>query len=77
MDKEQRDHFDITPMHLAAWNGKTEILTELLNRGAAVDPKDEKGLTPFATAVEALEVEPVLVLLAAGANKRATVCVRC
>jgi ankyrin repeat protein len=68
---------DSTALHVAAWKMETPILKLLLERGAPVNAKDDKGRTPLALAVKACvesywtewrSTEPAKALLAAGAT---------
>lgn len=41
----------MTPLHIAAWKGKPEIVKRLLKRGAHIDHQDAAGRTPLHFAV--------------------------
>ena len=68
---------DSTALHAAAWRARPATVKLLLERGAAVDPKDARGQTPLVLAVRACVAsywterrtpESVAALLAAGAS---------
>lgn len=74
-------YFDIAPnstaLHVAAWKLRGDLVKLLLDRGAPVNAKDEKGRTPLMLAVKACvdsywterrTAEPARLLLAAGAT---------
>ena len=74
-------YYDITrnstALHVAAWLSHPEVVRLLLERGAAVNAKDDRGRTPLVLAVRACvdsywterrTPEPVQALLAAGAS---------
>merc|ERR1712086_708498 len=41
-DIEETDNFGLTPLHLAAFNGKADIIKHLLSVGANIEVKDQK-----------------------------------
>lgn len=57
-----------TALHYAARSGHKEIVSSLLDAGAAVDPVDEDELTPLALAAMAGHADTVQVLLQHGAD---------
>jgi uncharacterized protein len=57
-----------TALHLAAMNGKVDILTILIARGADVNVQDENGITPLMLAARDGRVEAVQALVAQGAK---------
>lgn len=58
-----------SPLHLAARNGYTEIITLLLDAGADINLKNEDmGATPLMIAVDAGQPEAVVLLLGRGAD---------
>lgn len=62
---------EITPLHLAAAKGATDILQEFLDRGVAVDFTLQDGATPLHYAVTGRQVAAAQLLLARGANVEA------
>jgi hypothetical protein len=61
-----------SPLHLAAYLGRVEIATLLLDQGANVDPLEVGGDTPLMMAVAKHHVAMVRLLLARGARARVT-----
>jgi ankyrin repeat protein len=57
-----------TAMHMAAYNGHSDIVKLLLEHDAAVDPRDAEGKTPLIHACTGPFPETVEILLAAGAD---------
>lgn len=57
-----------TALHIAAMNGKVDILTVLIARGAAVNVQDDNGITPLMLAARDGRVEAVQALIAQGAK---------
>jgi ankyrin repeat protein len=60
-----------TPLHFAAIQGETGIVSYLLEHGAAIEAKDISGSTPLHEAVRYGHVNVVLMLLNRGANPNA------
>ncbi|XWS46749.1 hypothetical protein CRYUN_Cryun14cG0094700 [Craigia yunnanensis] len=63
-----KDQNGWTPLHRAAFKGRTESVTVLLNHGAQVNLLDDNGYTPLHCAVEAGHVQVALLLIAHGAK---------
>jgi ankyrin repeat protein len=42
-----------TALHVAAWRSHSEVVRELLARGASADSRDDRGRTPLVLAVKA------------------------
>ncbi len=63
-----RDGQGCTPLHLAAGAGETEIVRELLARGADVDVLDALGRSPLHMAARYSRVHTIRLLLAVGAD---------
>src|ERR1035437_139850 len=57
-----------TALHIAAMNGKVDILTVLIARGASVNVQDENGITPLMLAARDGRLEAVQALIAQGAK---------
>jgi hypothetical protein len=57
-----------TALHVASMNGKVDIISILIARGAKVDAVDEQGITPLMLAAKDGQVDAVKALLAQGAN---------
>jgi hypothetical protein len=62
------DHNGCTPLHIAAWQGKDDIATELILAGADVDAVDMMEATPLYAAVLAGKASTVQLLMVAGAD---------
>merc|ERR1712118_474298 len=67
-DVNARDPMGKVPLHDAALNNQTELITELLRRKADVDAADKAGRTPLHFAIEQGRIEAVQLLLLAGAD---------
>ncbi|MBU0514901.1 MAG: ankyrin repeat domain-containing protein [Proteobacteria bacterium] len=64
-----RDELGLTPLHLAAWRGRTELAAMLLQRGAAVNARSKSGrLTPLHCAASAGHAKLVVLLIKKGGN---------
>ena len=57
-----------TPLHNAAENDEAKVVASLLDRGADIEARNEKGSTPLHVAAEYNESEVVALLLDRGAN---------
>jgi predicted LPLAT superfamily acyltransferase len=57
-----------TALHMASMNGKVDIISVLIARGAQVDAVDDQGITPMMLAAKDGRVEAVQALLAQGAK---------
>ena len=62
------DSTDWTALHFAAAQGKTEQVKSLLDKGAVIEARSEKGNTPLYEAAKRGKLEAVKVLLEHGAN---------
>jgi len=60
-----------TPMHGAAFHGKTDWIEALLKNGAKLEPRDQKGQTPLHVGVIQKQTKAVALLLAKGADVNA------
>ena len=58
-----RDHRGYTSLHTAAYNGQTEMVRELLQKGAAVDARNHVGQTPLHQAALGVSIEAIEALL--------------
>ncbi len=61
----------ITPLHLAAVYGQTDMAAFLITRGAAIEAQMDAGFSPLHCAVMKEHVETVRLLVAKGANVKA------
>jgi ankyrin repeat protein len=57
-----------TALHFAAMNGKIDIISILIARGAKVDIQDDQGVTPLMLAASQGKLDAVQTLLAQGAK---------
>jgi len=62
------DNNNMTPMHIAAMRGQTDVCETLMNNGAKVDAKDKYGHTPAYYAVRAGNIETADALIKNGAD---------
>jgi ankyrin repeat protein len=60
-----------TALHIAAMNGKVDIVTILIARGANVNIQDDQGVTPLMLASKTGKVDAVKALIAQGAKLEA------
>jgi ankyrin repeat protein len=58
----------MTALHIAAMNGKVDIITVLIARGANVNIQDEQGVTPLMLASKDGKLDAVQALIAQGAK---------
>jgi hypothetical protein len=71
LDINAGNHLGQTPLHAAAFHGKTEWIEPLMKRGATLDPRDSSGQTPLHHGVIQKKAEAVAVLLSKGADVNA------
>jgi len=64
--------FGQTKLHIAAVEGRTDAVEQLLADGAAIDAGDRWGWTPLTAAIEVGEMEMVKLLISHGADVNAT-----
>ncbi len=57
-----------TALHFAAMNGKIDIISILIARGAKVDVQDDQGVTPLMLAASNGKLEAIQALVAQGAK---------
>jgi ankyrin repeat protein len=60
-----------TPLHIASFQGKTAVVTILLERGATLDARDKQGGTALHDAAQGGHLEVVRLLLIRSADSRA------
>lgn len=68
LDWQDEENDGWTPLHVATFNGKTEIVRMLIGAGAKLDILDEDGCTPLHLATRRGIVEIVKILVDAGAR---------
>ncbi|KAL2674225.1 hypothetical protein Neosp_012676 [[Neocosmospora] mangrovei] len=72
-EKNMRDSLCYTPLHFAAAFGQTDIIEELLNKGAAIDDgKEDDNQTPLHQAAAKGNVKAMVMLLQRGADPNAS-----
>ncbi|KAM6510260.1 hypothetical protein FALCPG4_017884 [Fusarium falciforme] len=72
-EKNMRDSLCYTPLHFAAAFGQTDIIEELLNKGASIDNGKEDDLqTPLHQAAAKGNVKAMVMLLQRGADPNAS-----
>ena len=64
-----KDNRGWTPLHHAAWNGRSVVATLLLDRGAEVNGKNNRGWTPLDYATWKGHADVVALLLERGAKE--------
>ncbi|XP_059066953.1 protein VAPYRIN isoform X1 [Cryptomeria japonica] len=67
-DVNSKYEHDLTPLHIAAIRGNSEIVQDLLDSGAIVDAKNSTQKSPLLEAAFHGHVETVKTLLSSGAN---------
>ena len=65
---DARDKYGTTPLHRAAYWGRTEAVEALLDAGAEADARTAVGMTPLHRAARGGQTEAVRALLDAGAE---------
>ncbi len=68
LDINARDSLDWTKLHSAAFYGKGELITLLLDKGADINAKAKDGATPLHLAVKRTQPVAIKLLFARGAN---------
>eukprot|EP00051_Salpingoeca_urceolata_P001289 m.39810 g.39810 ORF g.39810 m.39810 type:complete len:673 (-) comp11309_c0_seq2:4-2022(-) len=63
---------DNTPLHIAAFDGRTAVIDMLLSHGALVDARNQEGRTPLHLCAASGFAATCRALLAAGASREAT-----
>lgn len=69
---EERNSRGLTPVHVAAFRGRTDFLDELLSNGASPNATNAIGYTPLMAAAMNLKVKSIISLLRAGAGVNET-----
>ena len=70
-DHNAQDRGGGTPLHGAAWNGRTEAIAALLDAGADHNAQATDGGTPLHRAAQEGQTEAIAALLDAGADHNA------
>lgn len=65
------DRLGMTPLNLAAWDGRLNAVKALLDRGAQIETTDKASYTPLLSAVEHGHYEVVKLLVERGASLKA------
>ncbi len=68
LDIDARDSLEWTKLHSAAFYGKGELITLLLNKGADINARAKDGATPLHLAVKRSQLVAIKLLFARGAN---------
>jgi hypothetical protein len=71
LDIHARDSLDWTKLHSAAFHGKGELITVLLDKGSAINAQAKDGSTPLHLAVKRSHSAAVKLLFSRGANLQA------
>jgi hypothetical protein len=58
----------LTPLHVAVYHGKIEIINLLVSKGADIDARDNNGFTPLHMAVGRGNIEIAKILVGKGSN---------
>jgi ankyrin repeat protein len=68
LDWQDEENYNYTPLHVAAWFGRVEIVRMLIDAGADVNLQDTDGWAPLHVAARFGKVEIVRMLIDAGAR---------
>lgn len=68
LDIHARDSLDWTKLHSAAFHGKCELITLLLDKGSEINAQAKDGSTPLHLAVKRSHIAAVKLLFSRGAN---------
>ena len=68
LDWQGEENYNYTPLHVAAWFGRVEIVRMLIDAGADVNLQDTDGWAPLHVAARFGKVEIVRMLIDAGAR---------
>jgi ankyrin repeat protein len=69
LDWQGEENYNYTPLHVAAWFGRVEIVRMLIDAGADVNLQDTDGWAPLHWAAMRGQVEIARMLIGAGADK--------